>query len=637
MLYPTLEEINTSRDLIDAFRGYDHNLRISENSFYDMKNMTSNHYPILSPRGKRGRYLFPTNYIVVKENGVEDDEENNTITDHNIQGMVAKDSLCYVDGRDFIINNYKIMGLELSDEPKNLISMGAYVIIMPDKKWVNTENQKFGNIENRYEPEEVSHTSFELCKIDGSSYGNVEKGEEYPNGLKVPVDPKDPNGDKEPPDKAFWIDTSSVPHSLKQWSKSSSMWVPIATTYIKISSRGIAAGFEKYDGVVISGLKDTPLTDTFGNAIENKKDLEAIDGSFVIWDKHESEDGDDDYIVIVGMLDEVRTIKQAIKVTRTMPEMDFIIESRNRLWGCKYGAARNGDIVNEIYACKLGDFKNWDCFMGISTDSYVASCGTDGKFTGAITFQGYPIFFKEECFHKVYGNLPSDFQIQDTACKGVQYKSDKSLAIVNNILYYKARSGICAYDGSLPVEISSVFGDIAYSDAVAGGIGNKYYVSMKDQSGKYNLFVYDTAKGMWHKEDDLKVEQFCSCRGELYYIDATGSEVIGTMLGSGVPNDDSVQWMAESGVIGTSSPDKKYVSRLTIRMSLEIGARVDIYAEYNSSGQWEKLFTMVGRSLKTFAVPVRPKRSDHFRLRITGEGNAKIYSIAKTIEEGSDV
>jgi hypothetical protein len=219
----------------------------------------------------------------------------------------------------------------------------------------------------------------------------------------------------------------------------------------------------------------------------------------------------------------------------------------------------------------------------------------------------------------------------------VQKGCERSLAIVNEVLYYKARSGICVYDGSLPVEISSALGDIAYSDAVAGGIGNKYYISMRDQSGEYNLFVYDTAKGMWHKEDNLKVEQFCSCRGELYYIDATGSEVIGTMLGSGVPDTDSVQWMAESGVIGTSSPDKKYVSRLTIRMSLEIGSRVNIYAEYNSSGKWEKLFTMVGRSLKTFAVPIRPKRSDHFRLRFVGEGNAKIYSIAKTIEEGSDV
>jgi hypothetical protein len=605
--YPTLDEIKTTRNLVDVFRGYNHNLRIGENEFYDMKNMTSTHYPVLSPRNSRGVYMFPTEYT----------GDGGTITEHNVHGMVAKDSLCYVDGGDFLINKYRITGLNLSDTPKNLISMGAYVIIMPDKKWVNTENYEFGDIENVYAPETVPYTSFELCKMDGASYGEVDTDE--------PTDPAD---------NALWIDTTSVPHTLKQWSASASMWVSIATTYIKITSPGIGEGFERYDGVTISGLKDAVLHDnTTGAIIEDTSDLAAIDGSFVIWSKSE----DNNSIVIVGILDMARTIKEPIKVTRTMPNMDFIIESQNRLWGCRYGQARNGDIVNEIYASKLGDFKNWDCFMGISTDSYVASCGTDGHFTGAISFQGYPTFFKEECLHKVYGNYPANFQIQDTACRGVQEGSEKSLAIVNNILYYKSRSGICAYDGSLPSEISSAMGDISYSDAVAGGIGNKYYISMRDQSGEYNLFVYDTSKGMWHKEDNLKVEQFCSCRGELYYIDSTGSEFIGSMLGSGIPNTDSVQWMVESGVIGTSSPDKKYVSRLTVRMSVDVGARVNIYAEYNSSGKWERIFTMVGRSLKTFAVPVRPKRSDHFRLRFVGEGNVKVYSIVKTIEEGSDV
>jgi len=81
--------------------------------------------------------------------------------------------------------------------------------------------------------------------------------------------------------------------------------------------------------------------------------------------------------------------------------MDFITESGNRLWGCKYGVA-DGETVNEIYCCKLGDFKNWECYQGVSTDSWRASCGTDGKWTGAATLADSPIFFKEDCFHRVY-------------------------------------------------------------------------------------------------------------------------------------------------------------------------------------------------------------------------------------------
>ena len=75
---------------------------------------------------------------------------------------------------------------------------------------------------------------------------------------------------------------------------------------------------------------------------------------------------------------------------------------------------------------------------------------------------------------------------------------------------------------------------------------------------------------------------------------------------------------------------------MTVRMALDIGTRVYIYAEYDSSGAWEHLFTMTGNNLRSFAVPIRPKRCDHLRLRFVGEGDAKIYSITKTIEQGSD-
>jgi len=74
-----------------------------------------------------------------------------------------------------------------------------------------------------------------------------------------------------------------------------------------------------------------------------------------------------------------------------------------------------------------------------------------------------------------------------------------------------------------------------------------------------------------------------------------------------------------------------------VRMSLTAGARVSFFAEYDSSGEWEFLFTMDGVSLRTFAVPIRPQRCDHMRLKIKGTGDAKIYSICKTIEQGSDI
>ena len=518
--------------------------------------------------------------------------------------MVAKDSLCYVDGGDFVINEYRVpMGLSTEDDkPKTLISMGAYVIIMPDKKYINTEPKKtneydYGNIEASIET--TSTVSFGLCKVDGVGYDNV---------AAQTTPPPEPNN------MDLWIDTSESPHQLKQYSSTTAMWTAIATTYIKISSPGIGKPFSVNDGVTIEGVEDIP-------------DLNA---SMVIWAKG------DDYIVVTGILDHVTTQNTPITISRKMPTMDFIIESENRLWGCRYGKAINGEIVNEIYASKLGDFKNWNCFMGISTDSYAASVGSDGQFTGAITHLGYPLFFKENCIHKVYGNYPANYQIQTTVCRGVQKGSERSLAIVNEVLYYKSRSSICAYDGSLPQEISSALGEINYYNAVAGVLRNKYYISMADDKENYHLFVYDTMKGMWHREDSTQATDFCNCRGDLYFIDY-GDNQIKTVKGTGIPDTSTIKWKAETGIIGTDSPDKKYISRMDVRLSLTSGSRVFFYIQYDSTSEWEHLLTMIGTTLRSFSIPIRPKRCDHLRLRILGEGDAKIYSICKTIEQGSDV
>lgn len=614
MKYPKLRELQTSRQMVDIFKGYNHNLRIGDGEFFDMKNMTSDHFPVLSPRKNRGVYASTT----------------------SPKGLISKDALCYVDGTDFVINEYHIP-MKLNDKPKQLISMGAYVIIMPDKKWVNTKcwtkddefdtENGWGNIEAFYPGEEVQSVTatYEMCKVDGTVYTGTTKSATAPEN---------------PTNAQLWIDISSTPHVLKQYSENSAVWTPIATTYIKISATNIASAFKQYDAVKITGFPNKEVLPEM-DAILSSQFAEMDGAVYPLWEAYhdpgsdDREEGTNDYIVIVGILDEAVTYETELRLERTMPIMDFIIESGNRLYGCHYGVAANGEVVNEIYASKLGDFKNWNCFMQISTDSWVGGVGSDGQFTGAISHKGYPLFFKENCVHKVYGNYPANFQIQTTECRGVQKGCHNSLAIVNETLFYKSRSGVCAYDGSLPTEVSYVLGNEAYSDAVGGSNGNKYYISMKDVSEKYNLFVYDMAKDLWHKEDDIPIDCFCSCNGEMYAI--SEGKII-TLLGSGTPDAAPVEWMAETGEIGISSPDMKYLSRLTVRMSMEIGAEVSIYAKYDFKDSWESLCYLRNTdSLRSFSLPIRPKRCDHLKLRIEGTGAVKIYSITKTIEQGSEL
>lgn len=596
MQLPTLNELATSRDMVDVFGGYNHNLRIGSNEFYDMKNLSSAHYPTLSPRQQRGKFVIP----------------------HPPLGLIEKDALCYVTlvGNElyFVMNGEEYnLGLTniAANVERTLTSMGAYVIIMPDKKYFNTvDTNDKGNIEAEYTSVEGDTVKFSLCKMDGTEYEIDITSADEPEGTD---DNPLPNG-------YTWLDTSGDTPSLKQYSSTSGMWSSVATTYIKISATGIGKKFEEYDGIKLSGITVESLAEDYN------------DKTHIIYSK------DDDYIVVIGLLNDPNgyTQEEQITVERLMPETDFLIESNNRLWGCRYGQNRDGEIVNEIYACKQGDFKNWNCFLGISTDSYYASVGTDGQFTGAISYLGQPTFFKENCIHTVYGNYPASYQIQDIACRGVQKGSEKSLAMVNEVLYYKSRTGICAYSGSLPAEISEVLGEKSYYGAVATSHKNKYYISMIcKSSNEYEFFVYDTTKGLWHKEDDLRAIQFCPVDEEIYYIDGE-ENTVKTIFGSGIRDTKPIEWMAETGIFGLSSPDKKYISRLNVRLMMDIGAQVVFSIQYDSTGEWEKVCALTGHSLRTFTLPIRPKRCDHFRLRIEGTGNVKIFSISKITEDGSD-
>ena len=590
--FPTLKESYTTQAVIDEFHGYNHNLKIGDGEFYDMKNLTSSYYPLMAERTKRGTVAQ------LREPAA----------------LLGKSKLAYIDdGRLYyggadITSYLYAAGFSISsgdDRPKQLVSMGAYIVIFPDKLYINTENYTdCGSIEASFTT--GIGVQYSMCKVDGT---------EYTQPVISAIAPATPtNG-------ALWIDTYSAAHILKQFNEVTEMWVEIPTVYTKIHYTGIGKQFKKYDGVTISGCAASDATMT--------KQVEALNGSKIIYECG------DDYIVVVGLLDQSFTQTTGrVTVSRTMPDMDFITEAENRLWGCKYGLV-NGETVNEIYCCALGDFKNWNQFLGLSTDSYAASVGTDGPWTGAVTHLGYPIFFKENCLHKVYISAKGAHQIMDTACRGVQKGSHHSLAVVNETLFFKSVTDICAYDGSLPVSVSSQFGTERYYDAVAGALGDKYYVSMRDSNKKWHLFVYDTLKGYWHHEDDTNALQFARCNGELYYIDTVSKRLM-CVSGSEGTTENTVEWMAMTGIMGYTTVEHKYISRFNLRMRLPVGSSMDIYIQYDSDGEWHHAGHINGTGTKTFMIPVRPRRCDHFQIKMEGKGDVRIYSFAKILERGSD-
>lgn len=582
MKLPKLSVLSQSRLMTDKFLGYNANLRCSDGEFSEMENMTGALYPVMSPRTARETFYRGS----------------------GVNGITSKEALIYVKGSDVVIGNTVIpLGLSTISKPKQLVSMGAYLCVFPDKKYINTKNMTdYGAMEAEAHTHEGNIVTLTLCNADYESY-NVKTV-----GSKAPSAPS--NGE-------YWLDTSKDSAGLKVWNETSGIWVGVATTYVKIqglwysdeNSPVLNEVFAEGDGVTVSG-------------IESSDDL---NGTMIIQAVGR------DYIVVTGLINNAVTQKTAVTIERRVPQMDYVCESENRLWGCYYGM-KNGETVNEIYASKLGDFRNWNCYEGLSTDSYTVSVGSDGPFTGAITHLGYPLFFKERCIHKIYGSYPAQYSLQTTVCRGVQEGCYRSLQIVNEILYYKSISDICAYDGSLPATVSTALGSETYHNAAAGHIRGRYYISMQDSNDNYHMFVYDTERGMWHREDSTHAEMFAEKDGRLYFINAAGSiDIVDSASYEGV------SWSATTGIFGYSYPDNKYVSRFNVRMMLSEDASVEILCEYDSSGDWISQGTIKGNGIGSFTVPVQPVRCDHMRIRFAGTGECKIYSITKILEEGSDV
>lgn len=577
---PMINAGSTSRSVTDTFRGYNHNLKIADGEFFDTENLTTQYFPVLATRGKRGL--------------VQSFDEFQGIIQLNGKLAYVDDGTLYYDGAATPVAG-------LTEGPKQLVCTGAYICIFPDGIYYNTVDvSDYGSMTSSLTIENALLT-YRMSNSEGVEYGAATKS------ASPPANPQD--GD-------LWIDTKYT--ALKSYSAVTLTWTEITNVYTKIILPAQPSGhrpsdlFRPYDGVTLGGLN-----------------IDELNGSKILYAVG------DDYIVVIGVIDNETTQSGAtFQMFQTIPKMDFVIECQNRLWGCYYGPDDDGNTLNEIYASALGDFRNWNQFLGGSTDSYVASVGTEGPWTGAINYLGYPTFFKEDRIHRVAVSAQGAHQIADTPCRGVQKGSGKSLAIVNETLYYKSREGIMGYQGGFPSEISAALGDIHYKDASAGVLNDRYYVSMLDPDNTAHLFVLDVKNALWMREDGLDVSDFIRVGEEIYAV--SGDDLI-ALRGTTGELEDVILWRADTGMMYYEYPDKKYISRFNLRLTMERGSRLKLFIEYDSSGYWTPCGEIVFSGTNTVTVPIRPRRCDHMRLRLEGRGYARIFSIARILEMGSDM
>lgn len=365
----------------------------------------------------------------------------------------------------------------------------------------------------------------------------------------------------------------------------------------------LTAKFKAGDGITISGC----TTNT-----ANNKDI-------VIKSVTASE-----ITVADNTFTEATEASTSVKLERRVPDLDFICESENRLWGCN-------SSTQTIYASALGDPTNFYVFEGLSTDSYTLAVGTEGKFTGCCKLSSSVLFWKETKLHKMLGSYPAEYAMYTYEMEGLQSGCHKSQQVINDTLFYKGPHGVYAYSGGTPSMISDSFGEKEFTEAVAGNDGDSYYLSVKD-GDTHHLLVYETKTNIWVLEDGTKAVDFARIGKTLYMLDEDGN----VQLLDGEETPKTQDWMAQFAPMYETISGKKSYSRLMLRLELPKGSWLE--AKMRCDGKpWKSCGKVVGRDVNVTSLRLSTNRCDKFELRLEGKGPCTILGISREFIVGSDV
>ena len=312
-----------------------------------------------------------------------------------------------------------------------------------------------------------------------------------------------------------------------------------------------------------------------------------------------------------------------VKVERKIPDMDFICESENRLWGCSSDA-------QTIYASSLGDPTNFYVYEGLSTDSYALSVGTEGEFTGCCKLTSSVLFWKETKLHKLLGGYPAEYSLYTYDIEGLQKGSHKSLQVINEVLFYMGLHGVYAYSGGTPSLISAAFGEHSFHNAVAGNDGDSYYLSVTDGT-QTHFFVYETRAGLWIREDDTRAVDFTRIGVNLYFLDSAGN----VWLADSRQDDPALTWMAQFTPFYETIKGRKVYSRILLRLEIPSGSYL-VAETRTDGGIWRECGKVVGRETDTTTLRLPMNRCDKFEIRLRGKGPCTILSMLREFHVGSD-
>lgn len=352
---------------------------------------------------------------------------------------------------------------------------------------------------------------------------------------------------------------------------------------------------------------------------------------------------------------------KTVRIRRKVPQLDFVCASSNRLWGVSNAVENtvmddDGNPVTfngrAVFCSKLGDPSNWYYYQGVSMDSWTAAVASEGDFTGICAWSDDILCFKEREMFRITGSVPSAFTLYSFSVPGIERGSGGSIAIIDEVVYYKNERGIYRYSGGTPTRVSERMMDALDGIGNAGTDGRNYFLSVPS-----GLYVYDTWHNAWTRHDGTSDGVFASDSGVALILFTAVKKVDGqtvrykalARMDGGTA--DGMSWRVtmhpdygttQDGYYSTSlNMGYKYYKYVFLRGELilhDAGAAqpsVTVQAKMGGYG-WETIGTQSGAGHFLLRMPVHKYREDRIQLRLSGVGDCVLRDIRYVYSTGSE-
>lgn len=642
---------------IIEFKGLNRKSIVEDGEMSDMTNLTSDNYPLLCPRKLRGQFALPE----------EVSKPLKIMSKYERIAMIAKKS---DDTIAFFYDGNEIASVTGLTEDTEMVAINTKICFFPQKTYLTITRSgssvtvgSYGHMDATVTLTSatltISNTSAQMVLPSGHGIGYNDAIDLSGTATFIPDYTITSDGTKKY--VVYQSDSTGcdiqVPSGVKfcgiKQSGSTDFWIVAASdsaftmySYIHNTSTVEATITAKLvDGKYIAYTRwyspnpepkikyytisattspaDIAVRMIYGADVNVSCTVEAVVGNTITLPR-------ESFIELTG--DGVKEVIFTGTIKRSSPDIKHVIEWNNRLWGVS-------DEDNTVYACKLGDPTNWKYYQGTSLDSFYAQQGTDENWTGSAAYSGHLIFFKPNSMTKIYGTAPSNFQVTNAVCYGVEPGSSKSVSIVNDTVFYKSSVGIMAYDGGTPYGISDKL-NVKFHDVVGGTEGRKYYASIVTDDNVNELMVLDVDRAVWHKEDDARFRDCCTLDGRLYFIEDSGTDTFEKdkvyIINPETATEKNRKWAAVFGPFDEFIEDQKIYSKMSMRIIAKTGTKVNVYINMND-GAWETVRKFEFAETGGETIMIVPRRCDRFSIKLSGIGDCEIKSLTRRFRRGSGV